>query len=95
MLLWISRSIIGLQIAWLFESGENWNCHDIISEGMTIVLLLVMITGKKWTMHVAMQQINMRWSLVLLRVITQEIWVILIMPETWDKCWRNIHMVSI
>ena len=75
----------------MFESSGNWSSYYIMSKWMTFILLLVVILGEKWSLHVTMQRIGVRWSLMLLVVVTRKVWVILIWPESWCRHWDDIR----
>ena len=62
-----------------------------MSEWMTFILLLVVILGEEWSLHVTMQRIGVRWSLMLLVVVTQKVWIVLIWPESWCRWWDDIR----
>ena len=58
---------------------------------MTFVLLIVVILGEKRSLHVTIQRIKIKWSLILLVVVTWKVRVVLIWLESWCKLWDNIR----
>ena len=90
MLLWISGPVICFKVGWLFESGKNGGYNYVVSEQVTLVLLLVVIPWKWQAMHVAMQRIGVGWSMVLLMVVTWKLWVVLIWPKSWCRLWNDM-----
>ena len=62
-----------------------------MSEWMTFILLLVVIPGEERSLHVTMQRIGVRWSLMLLVVVTRKLRVILVWLESWCRCWDDVR----
>ena len=69
--------------------------HYIISEWMTFILLLVVIPREEWSLHAIMQRIGVRWSLMLLVVVTWKVQVVLIQPESWCRRWDDVRLRNV